>query len=201
MCVCPGGGGSACARGCRRSLPVTSSRFCRAEPGESGPAAGIAGSRPASCELWQLPSSPFPGPLTSWLCTLLDSFVPRIAGDLGLVPTPSLPHTSEGPYCRLVAVFRGPSPEESAQTIAFKLAGRSAASPCLLQLQPGSLLGPFPRAGGAAVVPGARPEPPPSEVCLPSLPGWGKCASGRLVAGALEASSASWAWTGCWRHI
>lgn len=40
------------------------------------------------------------------------------------------------------------------------------------------------RPSWATGVPGARPQPPPSEVCRPPLPGWGKCASGRSVAGA-----------------
>lgn len=35
------------------------------------------------------------------------------------------------------------------------------------------------------MVPGAHPQPPPSEVGLPPLPGWGKCASGRLAAEAV----------------
>lgn len=35
---------------------------------------------------------------------------------------------------------------------------------------------------------GAHPQPPPSEVFLLSLPGWGKCALGRLLPGALTRS-------------
>lgn len=78
---------------------------------------------------------------------------------------------------------RGPSPEESVPTVAFALAER-----CFPPRPPAATRVATPAlawAGGAAVVPGAHPQPPPSEVCLPPLPGWGKCASGRLVAEAV----------------
>lgn len=72
-------------------------------------------------------------------CTPLNAFIPGVAGDLGLFPNPPSPYTYEGPHCRLAAVFRGPSPEESTLIAAFALVERSDAFFRALQLQAGSL--------------------------------------------------------------
>lgn len=151
-------------RGCRRSLPVTSSGgFCRAEPRENGRppdllAAGI--SRPLGPPLAASVLALVPRPLPSWVCTSPGASVPGVAGDLRLSPTPPSPHTSEGPGCCLAAVFRGPSPEERALTAAFALAGRSDASSAPSSCNQGRCWA-LPQAGGAAVVPGAPCQPSP----------------------------------------
>lgn len=57
------------------------------------------------------------------------------------------------------------------------------------------------RPSWATVVPGARPQPPPSEVCRPPLPGWGEVRLGAVGGwGSSLASGARRAWAGCWRH-
>lgn len=89
------------ARGYRRSLPVTSSRFsfCRAEPGEASrppsslqpasPARRAAagptrGQRPACSRPPR--GSRLPSPLPSGLCVPPGAFVPGVAGEVGLPP-------------------------------------------------------------------------------------------------------------------
>ena len=123
--------------------------------------------------------------LLSWLCTLPGATVPGVAGNLRLCPTIQSQHISEVPHCRLYAVLQGPSPEESSLTAAFALAGGSVAFFRSLELQPGSLLRPFPRQSGRRWSPELTTSHPHlPEVCLPPLPGWRKCALGRLIAGA-----------------
>nr|CAI9695653.1 unnamed protein product [Rangifer tarandus platyrhynchus] len=77
-------------------------------------------------------------------------------------------HFPEGSPSLPAAVFRSPSAEESSLTAAFAIAGRISAFPRALRLHPGLCPGSSP---GRAGVPGARPRPPPFEVCLPPLPG------------------------------
>jgi hypothetical protein len=168
------------------ALPVTGSHFCcRATQGEASRLP--APSRQHLSATWK------PSPASDQLAwsqppPALISFVPPRAGcarypersvlELPAVtgsPPPPSPHASEGP--RSPCSFPKPGArEESAWIAAFALARRT-----LQARSPSRGL----RPGWAMVVPGARPQPPPSEVCLPPLPGWGKCSSGRSVAGAL----------------
>lgn len=87
-----------------------------------------------------------PFPLSS--CELVlhaaGGICPRSCRRARASPHPPSSHTSEGPCCRLAAVFRGPSPEESALAAAFVLREGALPSPVVLQLQPGSLPRPFP---------------------------------------------------------
>lgn len=107
----------------------------------ASPVLGTAG----SLALSQRPACSRPPPgsrlpnFRAGFCMPLDASIRRVAGDLGLSPNPPSPYTYEGPHCRLAAVFRDPSPEESALTAASALVERSDASFRALQLQAGSL--------------------------------------------------------------
>lgn len=94
--MCSGGGGGACARGHRRSLPVTSSRFsfCRAEQGKAG---RQPSSLPPASPAGRVAGGPSRGQRLGcsrpprWLCMPPGAFVPGDAGELGL-PPPCLRH-------------------------------------------------------------------------------------------------------------
>lgn len=148
-------------------------------PGSRGPP-----SRPASCLLSATSRLPFPRSSFEVVVHAAGCIRPRSCRRPRASATPPSPHTSKGAYRHLAAVFRGPSAEESALAAAFALAFRSIAFPrasgCTRAAARALLRG---RRGGG--VPGGRPQPPPSEVCFPPLPGWGKCASGRRVPVAL----------------
>lgn len=169
------------------ALPVTGSYFCcRATQGEASRLP--APSRQHLSATWKL-SPASDQPVWSQPPTALISSMPPRAGCArcrarsipelpavtGSPPPPPSPHASEGPQSPCSFLKPG-AREESAWSLAFALARRT------LQARSRSR-GLWP--GWAMVVPGARPQPPPSEVCLPPLPGWGKCFSGRSVAGAL----------------
>lgn len=195
------------ARGCRRSLPVTGGGFFGgAQPGDSGRplvllAAGIW--RPPAAPLAASVLAPVSRPPASWSCTPPGASVPELPATPGFPLAP--PITSEGLRRGLAAVSWSPAPEDSALTAAEALAGRSAASPRALQLQPGSPPGPSRRRAGGRGGGGPRSPlpalPPPPRSLPPSSSGVEEVrlgAAGRR--GPDSVPSAGRAWAGCWRH-
>lgn len=140
-------------------------------------AAGPAHGRHSACS-WSPPGSRFPGPLPSCFARRREHSSPELQAISGF--SPALRHRTllRVSRCRLAAVFRGPSSEERALTAAIALAVRSNAFPAALQLQRGLVLGPFPGAGGAAGVPGARPQHPPPKFAFLLFRGGGSAPRG-----------------------
>lgn len=192
--VCAREGGGACARPQPLSSCHSRFSFCRTEPGEASrppsslplaSAALRAPAGPASAQrprVLPAPSRPVSLVLFRAGCARRREHSSRLQANSGFRHLSVTVHFPEGSPSRPAAVFRSPSAKESALTAAFALARRICFPP-RSPAAPGSL-------PGAGRVPEARPPPPPFEVCLPPLPGWGKCASGRPVAGPSSACGA-----------
>ncbi|KAG8516152.1 Phosphatidylinositol 3-kinase regulatory subunit alpha [Galemys pyrenaicus] len=180
-CVCSGGGGGACAR-----LPPLSS--CHRQPllllqsrgGETR--GGCRSSRRRHHPVAEQPRAslpagvlPAPGHLPARVCRVLRAGPARSGAfalellNLSGFPLPLSPHASQGLHCAWLQLSRA-FHRRRALWRCLCISGKER---CLPPRPPAaarvaaSLL----RAGGASVVPGVRPQPPPSEVCLPPLPG------------------------------
>lgn len=187
----------ACAAASALFLSPAAASPSAAQPGGSGPAAGAPAVRilqpPGSLPRLVASALRAPGRLLAHVSPALlragsarrRARSPReLPTSSGCSSLPQSPHASEGLPCRLCCCFLGPFTGGEHLNRCLCVSGKERSVPrrpfscsqcrCLrLSL------------GGRRWSQELAPQLPPSEVCRPPLPGWGKCASGRLVAGAL----------------
>lgn len=146
-----------------------------AEPSREGSGPPASRVRGPALRAPAAPELPSPGPCSALALHAAGLRAPRVAGAAGPVRTPPLPRTWEDPYGRRLR-FSGVLHRGERAARCPGVSGGSGAFPASSGCS-GVAARALPRGGGG---PRSSPRAPALRSCRPRLPGWGKCASGRL---------------------